>query len=191
MKINKVSFSYGDREIFKDLNLEIPDTGITAICGPSGCGKTTLLRLIAGLLVPDNGEICGPDKKDIAFLFQEDRLLPNLNAAGQIMVVMDGKNMADEKQNAAYWLEMVGLGSEADTEISELSGGMKRRVALARCLAFGTDKKLLILDEPFAGVDQTCAENIMEKIRKMNLPVLFTAHNEQVVSLADGRINLA
>ena len=192
MKINGLSFSYGDRKIFKDLNLEIPDDKITAICGASGCGKTTLLKLIAGILLPDKGEIQGPKKSDIAFLFQEDRLLPMLNAAGQIDVVIEKneKEALNEKYTPAYWLEMVELKGEANTPIAELSGGMKRRVALARCLAFGFDKKLLILDEPFEGVDQVCAERIMRRIKDMNIQVLFTAHNEQVVSLADTKIDI-
>ena len=83
MKLRDLSFAYGDKRVFDSLTLEIPDTGVTALVGPSGCGKTTLLRLIAALEQPESGTIEAPSPEQIAFLFQEDRLIPRLRARRQ------------------------------------------------------------------------------------------------------------
>ena len=184
MKLESISFSYGDRPVIKDLDLELEEGQITAISGSSGCGKTTLLRLIAGLEKPDHGFVQMPELKDTAILFQEDRLLTGPDVESQIAVVLpkDG----DTKK----WLDAVGLSEEAHSDISQLSGGMKRRVAIARCMAYAEGRKLMLLDEPFTGVDAKRASKIMEHIRKMGLTVVFTAHDAESLSLADRIIRM-
>ena len=184
MKICNLSFSYAEKEIFRDLTLTLPDTGVTALSGPSGCGKTTLLRLIAGLETPRSGSIEGPPPDQIAIMFQEDRLIPRLGARRQIELVRP------KGRGAAEWLEAVGLGDEKDTAPESLSGGMRRRLSLARCLAYGQDKKLLLLDEPFTGVDGERIRSLIALIRAMEIPTIFTAHDAESLLMADTIIAL-
>ena len=115
--------------------------------GPSGCGKTTLLRLIAGLETPESGEIEGVGK--LGFLFQEDRLISHLTARKNVALVLTGRD-TDARAGAA--LEALGLSDSMDKPARELSGGMARRVAIARAVLF--ESKLLLLDEPFRGLDE-------------------------------------
>lgn len=184
MKLSHLNFCYGDKVILKDFSLDLPDTGITALAGPSGCGKTTLMRLLAGLEAPQSGTLEAPQGRDTAFLFQENRLLPGLSAGDQIRVVLP------RGEDPLPWLAAVGLEDEAATLPDALSGGMQRRVALARCLAYGRDKKLLLLDEPFTGIDPERTVSLMEFIRSLKVPVLYSAHDAQSLALADRMVRL-
>lgn len=185
MRLENVSFSYGDKVILDGFSLSLPDGGVTALSGPSGCGKTTLLRLLAGLLTPESGSIDAPGLARTAILFQEDRLLPAFSAAAQLKAVLPrGAEVVD-------YLDAVGLASEADSPVEALSGGMKRRVALARALAYAGDKSLLLLDEPFTGVDAGNARRIMARLRALDIPVLLSAHDAESLSLADRVIHLS
>lgn len=184
MKLSHLNFCYGDKVILKDFSLDLPDTGITALAGPSGCGKTTLMRLLAGLEAPQSGTLEAPQGRDTAFLFQENRLLPGLSAGDQIRVVLP------RGEDPLPWLAAVGLEDEAPTLPDALSGGMQRRVALARCLAYGRDKKLLLLDEPFTGIDPERTVSLMEFIRSLKVPVLYSAHDAQSLALADRMVRL-
>ena len=184
MKLTHLNFCYGDKAILKDFSLDLPDTGITALAGPSGCGKTTLMRLLAGLEAPQSGTLEAPAAEKTAFLFQENRLLPGLAAGDQIRVVLP------RGEDPLPWLAAVGLQGEENTLPEALSGGMQRRVALARCLAYGQQKKLLLLDEPFAGIDPERTVSLMEFIRSLQVPVLYSAHDAQSLALADRMIRL-
>ena len=184
MKLHHVTFSYGDKPVFRDLTLTLPDTGVTALSGPSGCGKTTLLRLLARLETPQSGSIDAPPPEQIALLFQEDRLIPRLSARRQIELVRPKGKDADA------WLAAVGLADEADAAPEALSGGMRRRLSLARCLAYGQDKQLLLLDEPFTGVDAERIQALAEIIRSMAIPTIFTAHDAESLGMADTVISL-
>ncbi|MCC8131114.1 MAG: ATP-binding cassette domain-containing protein [Ruminococcus sp.] len=182
LKIENITFSYGEKTVFENFSLELPDDGITAISGESGCGKTTLLRLIAGLEKPQSGRIESP--KEIAFMFQENRLLPFPDVTGQLTAVLP------KNTDVTKYLEAVELGNEAHAPIESLSGGMKRRVSLARCIAFAevTGKKLILLDEPFAGIDPERVKRIMEFIRGLSIPVIYSAHDREALELADKKI---
>ncbi len=184
MKLTELCFAYGPKRILEEFSLELPDSGVTALAGPSGCGKTTLLRLLAGLARPQSGTLSTPPPERTALLFQENRLLPGLSAARQIQAVLP------QGSDPLPWLRAVGLANESAALMSELSGGMQRRVALARCLAYGQDKALLLLDEPFAGIDPQRAGQIMEHIRGLRMPVVFSAHDAQSLALADRIIRL-
>ena len=184
MNITDLTFSYGGKPIFQALTLALPDEGITALTGPSGCGKTTLLRLIARLETPQGGNIDAPPPEQIALLFQEDRLIPRLAARRQIELVRPKGKDADA------WLEAVGLADEANAAPESLSGGMRRRLSLARCLAYGQDKRLLLLDEPFTGVDAERIRALAELIRSMEIPTIFTAHDAESLGMADTIISL-
>jgi len=184
MRLAGLCFSYGERVILDHFSLELPSGGVTALAGPSGCGKTTLLRLLAGLEVPQRGALDVPKPEETAFLFQENRLLPGLCAADQLRVVLPRGG------DPRPWLEAVGLAGEALALPEALSGGMQRRLALARCLAYGQNKSLLLLDEPFTGVDPARAKDCMESIRTLGIPVLYSAHDAESLALADRVIRL-
>lgn len=179
--LQNVCFAYGKRQVLQGFSAKLlaPDLpgNIIALAGASGLGKTTVLRLLAGLLQPQSGCVCCP--ADVALLFQENRLLPGLPAVAQVGAVLPAG------ADVACWLELVELGAEADTLPGAMSGGMKRRLALARCLAFGQVAPLLLLDEPFAGVDAACAGRIMQRVRQLGRPVIYTAHSAEVLALAD------
>lgn len=178
IRFDRVSFRYGDKQVLEDFSFVLPNSGITAIRGPSGCGKTTVLRLLGGLASPQSGHITAPSPKATAFLFQENRLLPWRTVQQHLTDVLP----RDRRGEAARWLELVELTGEEQTLPDALSGGMCRRLALARCLALGGE--VFLLDEPFAGVDPQRARRIMEGLKELSLPVILTTHEEHILSLA-------
>ena len=166
-----LSFAREDKTIFENVNVAFPDRGIFCICGPSGCGKTTLLRLICGLEKPTAGTITVPSS--VSVVFQEDALLPWKTVRENVLLPLDEEN-ADRATDA---LAMVDLSDAQALYPDQLSGGMARRVALARALAFNGD--VLILDEPFNGLDPTLWQYICENIRVQyadRLIILVTHH---------------
>lgn len=151
-----VSFSYGNKTVLKDFSFTVNEGESTAILGPSGFGKTTLLNLAAGFIKPQSGEVSFPCSKP-SFVFQEDRLLLWQTAIGNLKAVNIEENRAKE------YLEKVGLGGDFEKYPEELSGGMQRRLAIARCLAFGGD--MFFLDEPLRGLDIKTSAEILELIK--------------------------
>lgn len=149
LKLVDLSKSYGDKVIFSNFNFCFPTRGTVCILGPSGRGKTTLLRLIAGLERPDSGQVLCDSQP--AMVFQEDRLLPYCSASENIACVLTGKR-ASRLARSGELLRQVRLAGNEKTPVSDLSGGMKRRVSLARALAVCPE--ILLLDEPFTGLDQ-------------------------------------
>lgn len=179
IQVEHLSLSFGSREVLRDFSLAVPDRGVTALRGPSGCGKTTLLRCLAGLERPQGGRISGIAPRETAFLFQENRLLPWRTAGQHITDVLPRARWGE----AADWLALAELEGEERAYPASLSGGMGRRLALARCLALGG--RLYLLDEPFTGVDPERAARIMGRIRALNTPVLLVSHEAPVLALAD------
>ena len=184
IQVEHLSLSFGSREVLRDFSLAVPDRGVTALRGPSGCGKTTLLRCLAGLERPQGGRISGIAPRETAFLFQENRLLPWRTAAQHITDVLPRARWGE----AADWLALAELEGEERAYPASLSGGMGRRLALARCLALGG--RLYLLDEPFTGVDPERAARIMGRIRALNTPVLLVSHEAPVLALADRILDL-
>ncbi len=182
--LENLTLRYGDKLVLDRFSLEIPGQGLTALSGPSGCGKTTLLRVIAGLEAPESGTVSGADPARTAFLFQEDRLLPWRTVGRHITDVLS----KDRRGELGRWLAFAGLEGEENAYPSALSGGMARRLALARCAALGGD--LLLLDEPFAGVDRTRTERILGCLRELNVPVVLASHQAQVLAVCDAVIAL-
>lgn len=178
MKIENLSFSYGKKIVFSNLNLQTEDR-IICIMGKSGSGKTTLLHLIAGLLCQDSGSITGVEQP-CSLMFQEDRLLPWLNARDNVALVLENKN--DEKVPDL----LQSLGIEPDMELSKMSGGMKRRVALARALAFSS--RTLLLDEPFKGLDESLMRSCAQLIRKEGKPTIVSTHSLIEAEALDAKI---
>ena len=174
-----VSLTYGEKRILEDFSLTIPIHGITALQGPSGCGKTSLLRIMAGFQKADAGEVRGILPVETAFLFQENRLLPWRTAAQHIRDVLPRERWAE----VGMWLDLVELEGEEKSFPNALSGGMCRRLALARCLALGG--KVYLLDEPFAGVDPERARRIIARMRELDLAVILVSHEEGILNQAD------
>ena len=175
----KVSFSFGENTVFDRLDLTLPDTGCFALMGESGSGKTTLLRLLAGLLSPSGGSVTGTEGKRIAVLFQEDRLLPWRTALENVIA-------GSTTEAARSWLEKLEI-PEVDKMPDTLSGGMQRRVALARALAFGG--QMLLMDEPFKGLDGPLRARVAGQIRNAGFPfILFITHDPEEAELMGARI---
>ncbi len=172
IRLRDVRMAYGDKPIFSALNLTFDMPGAYAILGPSGEGKTTLLRLIAGLARPLSGDITLPRDARIAFCFQEDRLLPFKTALENVALA------CRDREAARHWLARVGLGAEADAYPASLSGGMQRRVALARALAF--DAPIVLLDEPFRALDAETHARMRALVREScaNKLLLLVTHDE-------------
>ena len=181
--LENISKAFEEKTVFENLSAEIPDRGITGIFGPSGCGKTTLLRIICGLDYPDSGKVTGTENIRFSLVFQEDRLIESCNALKNVEIVSD-------RDKAEYWLDKTGLGDSMEMYPSQLSGGMRRRVALARAFAFDGD--VLVLDEPFNGIEEATKKQIEEIVVafSQNKPVVIVTHDDSEKKLASYRIEL-
>lgn len=182
ISVQHVTLSFGGKTVLADFSLVLPDGGVTALSGPSGCGKTTLLRVLAGLQRPEFGDVEGVGRA--ALLFQEDRLLPWRTVEQQISDVLPNEHRGETSR----WLELVELTGEERSYPGTLSGGMGRRLALARALALGGETYLL--DEPFAGVDSHRAVRILQRIRALGKPVLLITHETELLPLCDRVLDL-
>jgi len=178
MKIDDLCVSYDDKKVLDHFSAEF-GPGITLLTGPSGFGKTTLLHTIAGLIEPDSGTLTGFPER-ISLMFQDDRLFPWLTAYQNILVVCDNPD------RARALLKAVELEAEADSRPSELSGGMRRRVSLARALAYDAD--LLLLDEPFKGMDIPLIERLAPLIRSLTIPVILSSHSPEEQEIIGGKV---
>lgn len=156
--LEHISKSYAETVVFRDFSARLPLRETTVITGVSGGGKTTLLRLILGLETPDAGAITGVPTRRAA-VFQEDRLCPQLTALENVLLVA-GRKREREARDMLAWL---GLGESLAVPAAELSGGMRRRCALARALCAEFD--LLALDEPFKGLDEANRRAAMDAVR--------------------------
>ncbi len=183
VSIKNLSFCYGDHCLFDKVNITIPRGKVTTIMGPSGTGKTTLLRLIGGQVKPQVGsvEVNGIDitqisrerlyelRKNMGMLFQSGALFTDLNVYENIAYPLREHTQLSEKlirHVVLMKLEAVGLRGARTLMPAELSGGMSRRVALARAIALDPD--MIMYDEPFVGQDPITAGILMELIQKLN-----------------------
>lgn len=180
VRLNGLTFAYGEKEVIANLTAAFPEKGVVAVLGPSGSGKSTLLSLLAGLLkaagsepaksrrLQSTGEsaIQGLDGKRIGVVFQDDRLLPWYTARQNVELVLPG----NRKGYAMDMLEEMELKDASGQLAGELSGGMARRVAIARALAAlfpekGREEGMLLLDEPFTGLDDDLKYRIIERLK--------------------------
>lgn len=161
IELQDVYMRYGEKTVFYGLSLRLDAPGRYAVLGPSGCGKTTLLRLIAGRQKPTSGRIWVDPGVRMAVCFQEDRLLPWKTAQQNVALACPGKRA---EETARLWLARVGLEAECAAMPDALSGGMKRRIALARALAM--DAPVLLLDEPFRALDEQTHGDMLALIKK-------------------------
>jgi NitT/TauT family transport system ATP-binding protein len=169
-------------EALRDVSFTLEAGDFVSLLGPSGCGKSTALRLAAGLIMPDAGAITWPEgKPETGFVFQEPTLMPWANAAANARLALDlqGVPRREGEARAAAALARVGLDGFEKSWPRELSGGMKMRVSIARALA--ARPRLLLLDEPFAALDEITRgqlnDDLLRLWREDGLTVLFVTHS--------------
>ncbi|MDX9897926.1 MAG: ABC transporter ATP-binding protein [Spirochaetia bacterium] len=151
-EIKNLSKSFGDVTVLDELSLSFPEGRISVVLGPSGCGKTSILNILAGLDLSYTGTVIGFEQGKTSYVFQEDRLLPWMSALDNVAFVLrQGMEYSKALSVAEQSLSAVGLSANAKARMGALSGGMRRRVALARAFAYPSD--VLLLDEPFSALD--------------------------------------
>lgn len=206
LEVDSVSKLYssgrGITEALRDVDLQVLPGEFICIIGGSGCGKSTLLNLIAGLDTPTSGEIRlggepvsapGPDR---TLMFQDAALFPWLNVKKNVEMApkLQGRSKEEQSEIAQHYLELVHLHGFENAWIHELSGGMRQRVALARCLA--ANPAVLLMDEPFAALDALTRDHVHDELERAWLEtgktVVFVTHNViEAVRLADRVILLS
>lgn len=182
IKIRNLTVRFDRQIVFERRDFDIPDEGVVLLSGESGIGKTTLLRVLAGLLKPDGGTVRGTEGRKVSFVFQEPRLLERLSAIENVALVCD-------PERAEMLLVQLNLKDELCKKTADLSGGQKQRVSLARAFAFSDD--LVLLDEPFTGLDEQNKLRAAQLIRTAKLAIVVT-HDPSDADLlhADRKINL-
>lgn len=205
VSIRNVSFERGDRRIFSDLTLSIPTGKVTAILGPSGTGKTTLLRLVGGLLQPSSGEVMVKGKNinhisrpelmklrmSMGMLFQASALFTDLSVFDNVAFPLRMHTNLTEsmiRDVVLMKLQAVGLRGAQKLMPAELSGGMTRRVALARAIAL--DPEIVMYDEPFTGQDPIAMGVLVRLIHALNkflgITSIIISHDvQETLSIAD------
>lgn len=182
IKINNLCKSYGHKIIYNHFNLTIPSHQITCILGESGCGKTTLLRMLAGLESYQSGKIIGLEEAKISFVFQEDRLMSWLSVEDNLRYVLEGQEKEEKDKKIEWSLKLLKLETERKNSVSHLSGGMKRRVAVARAIAY--DYNVLLMDEPFKGLDDKLKWDIIDQLKvyweSQKHTIIIVTHDQKV-----------
>ena len=201
LELSGVDFRYGEgAPLFAGLDWRIARGETWALLGPSGCGKTTLLYLLAGLRRPQRGHarlhgetLAGPGQ-EIGLVLQDFGLLPWLTAAANVELGMRlrGLPAAERQQKSERWLERLGLAAVANQYPGQLSGGQRQRVALARLLA--TETEALLLDEPFASVDELNRERLQGRLARLvaefGATQVLVTHSVEEAALLAGKIAL-
>lgn len=171
------------------LNLDVGEGEFLTLLGRSGCGKSTLLRVVAGLVKPSQGETTvfgaapavARERREISFVFQDAALLPWRTALGNVALPLDMSGINDRERNrkSGEMLALMGLNGWEHAYPHELSGGMRQRVSIARALV--SNPRVLLMDEPFAALDEITRDRLNEELRrvwkKMNVTVLFVTHS--------------
>ncbi|HHU89617.1 MAG TPA: ABC transporter ATP-binding protein [Clostridiaceae bacterium] len=185
--ISEISKSYGEKIVLDGFSTVIPKNKMTFIMGPSGCGKTTLINILMGLIQKDKGIVSGVPSHKSA-VFQEDRLCESFNAISNVRLVCDSKVKTDE---IILHLKKTGLQDNILKPVKELSGGMKRRVAVVRAVLAKSD--IILMDEPFKGLDDNTKEKTMQYVAEntKNKTVIIVTHDiDEARSLGGKIINM-
>lgn len=206
LEIKNVAKRYGDVHAINGLSLDVPRGSLVGFLGPNGAGKTTTMRSIVGMVKLDQGSVCwdgdpidDASRARIGYMPQERGLYPRMKVREQVIYFgrLAGLTKADAATKADYWIDRVELTDRADSLVQDLSGGNQQRVQLAVSLVHDPD--LLVLDEPFAGLDPVAAEtmrDIIDERASAGASVLFSTHQlnmveglcEEVVIIARGKL---
>lgn len=195
LRISNLRLGYGEEPVLDDLTLEVASGRFAGLVGPSGCGKSSVLRAVAGLHQYDAGEIdLGVAPEDVGFLFQDDALLPWRSARHNVALplVIRGEEKRAAEEHADVWLARMGLAGLGDRYPQQLSGGQRKRVALAQ--TFAPRPRLLLMDEPFASLDaivrRRVTEDLLSWVEFDDITVVLVTHDlEEAITLAD-RVHL-
>jgi ABC-type Fe3+/spermidine/putrescine transport system ATPase subunit len=209
LRLDSVSAGYGRGRVLHDVTLDVEAGTLVALLGPSGCGKTTALKVIAGLVAPDSGEIwfgseamtrVPAEKRGIAMVFQKPLLFPHMNVADNVAfgLLMRGWPAERRREAVESALRLVHLEGFGSRRPKELSGGQEQRVTLARALV--TEPRILLLDEPLSALDESLRVDMRALIRdlqrRLAITTIFVTHDQgeaaeiadEVVLLLDGRV---
>lgn len=195
MRLRNIKKSYGENRVFDGLDLDIQEGKVTAILGESGCGKTTLLQIICGFIDDYQGEVefVNDTSSGISYIFQDDALIPWKTVYENLEYVLKDRKIKDLKKYIDGYLKMVKLSDYADRYPDVLSGGMKRRVGIARAFAFPS--KYLLMDEPFEFLDLRTKTDIIKDFKRLQnmskKTVLFITHDiDSALDLGDNIVVL-
>lgn len=183
IKITNLQKSFNGKTVFDGFSLETKNSGFYAVLGPSGCGKTTLFRMISGLDTKYKGEII--TEGVISYVFQENRLIPELTAYENVLTVCRDRVKCDGL------FDRVGLAEHKNKYPSQLSGGMNRRAAIIRALAFTHD--VLLMDEPFTALDEEikgAVTELIKEVEKDKLVLMITHDEDEADALGCKKIRL-
>ena len=187
ISLKHISKRFNSLEVFRDFSVTFQRGRISCLLGPSGCGKTTILNMINGFDSPDRGQIEGIGDKKISNIFQEPRLLPWKKVLENVTLILETSVSKGEAVSIAQnYLSMVELSGFQHYYPRQLSGGMKQRVAIARAFSYPSD--IILMDEPFRGLDLKLKNSVMEAFRKTwesdRRTVIFVTHDvEEAVLL--------
>lgn len=181
LKLNNLSKSFGRKQVLTNFSYEFSNKGIYLISGDSGVGKTTLLRIIAGLDKSFSGEIIGGGISNVSFAFQEYRLFPNLTSLENVMTASKNESEAEFPEAKALLSDLGFTNEDMQLLPSELSGGMRQRVSLAR--AFLKKAPILLLDEPTKELDNSLCKVVQDIIKREATYrlVIMVSHKEDDV----------
>lgn len=188
ISIKNIQKAFGAKQVLNGIDYELEDGGIYCLMGPSGMGKTTLLRILMDLENPDGGDVEGLTRNDIAVMFQENRLLEWMDAIDNIAVMRKGIRDKKLKKEIEENLKLILPADCLHQPVTQLSGGMKRRVALARAMNYPS--KLIILDEPFTGLDRETKLEVIDYILKMrgNRILLVATHGVEDAAMLGAKV---
>ena len=197
--LKNISVAFGDNQVLKDLNLYIRDKEFITFLGPSGCGKTTTLRIIAGFIEPDEGEVIfdgkkinnvPPHKRQVNTIFQRYALFPHLNVYENVAFGLRIKKAPEKeiKKTVEEMLELVNLKGFNKRNIDSLSGGQQQRVAIARALA--VRPRVLLLDEPLGALDLKLRKDMQVELKniqqRLGITFIYVTHDqEEALSMSD------
>jgi len=180
LEVKDLQKSYNGIDIYRDFSLSFPEGTITCILGPSGCGKTTLLNIIGKITPFESGQLIGFEGKRFSYIFQEARLLPWKTVQGNIEFVMSSSLPVHERhEQASGFIRLVDLEGFADYFPSQLSGGMRQRVSIARAFACHSD--IILMDEPLKGLDFPLKQSMIKWFSQIwkadRRTVIFVTHD--------------
>ena len=201
--IDKLSLSYGENKVLKDISLTIEEGELVTLLGPSGCGKSTLLRVLAGLEVFQDGDLyidgeiindVPPKDRNVGMVFQSYALFPNMTVFENVAFGLSIKKSPREEieQKVMQMLNLVNLADKKDFYVHQLSGGQQQRISLARSLV--TEPRFLLLDEPLSALDAKIRKQLQMDIRdlqrKLGITMIFVTHDQEEAMILSDKIFL-